>query len=145
MLNSNGGKKMIICKTCGAQIADNVKFCSQCGTSAAESIQSNVASEPAINTMYTQTPPSAVNTQTPPDNFNSQIPPISPQIPTNIAQTYTASGVQPQYNPQQQYNQPQYNSQPQYQQTNYSNQQYPPMSYQKTNSMCIAGFVVSIV
>ena len=46
------------------------------------------------------------------------------------SQTYN---TQPQYN-----NNPYINNQPNY-------QQYPQMMYQKTNGLCIAGFIVSIV
>lgn len=99
--------KMINCQNCGAQIADDAKFCPQCGTPAAEAAQT---AEPAAEqTANTKIPPNSVNTQ-----------------------TYSnTAGAQPNYTAQN------YNTAPNY--------TYQPYQMQKTNSLCIAGFIVSLV
>lgn len=102
---------MINCKNCGAQIAEEAKFCPQCGTPAAESIQTaEIANE------------QTVNTQIPPNSINNN--------------TYNTAGAQPNYTAQN-LNAQNYNAVPNY--------TYQPYQIQKTNGMCIAGFIVSLV
>ena len=76
---------MINCKTCGAGVSENVKFCSQCGTPVAESMPTEIINDQPISSVNVQVPPTVQatdNTQIPPINVNTQSPPYNPNPQT---------------------------------------------------------------